>query len=175
LMKFLVTGRGYTQAEALNFNSFYFIATDIGCLLAGVLSLWLVRHRAASAHSAKRTVFACACMLTSLSVLLPRLDKGVPLLIVLLLVGAGALALFPCYYSFVQELSPVHVGKLTGLLSLWVWGVTSPLHSAFGLLVDRTHSYDTGLLVAGLAPWLGVVALKALWPLPQNSTPSPAR
>jgi len=102
-------------------------------------------------------------MLTSLSVLLPWLDKGWPLLATLLLIGAGALALFPCYYSFVQELSPSHVGRLTGLLSLWVWGVTSPLHSAFGLLIDRTHSYDAGLLLAGLAPWLGVFAMKFLW------------
>ena len=133
-----------------------------------------MRRHAATAHSAKRIVYTGACVLTSLSVLLPQLEKGLPLLVALLLIGAGALALFPCYYSFVQELSSVHVGKLTGLLSLWVWGVTSPLHSAFGLLVDRTHTYDTGLLVAGLAPWLGVLALKVFWPLPKISTPFPA-
>ena len=104
-----------------------------------------------------------ACFLTSLSVFLPWLDKGWVLLVILLLIGAGALALFPCYYSFVQELSPDYVGRLTGVLSLWVWGVTSPMHSAFGLLADRTKSYDVGLVVAGLAPWLGVVALKFLW------------
>ena len=173
LMKFLVTGRGYGQQEALNFNSAYFLATDIGCLLAGAVSLWLVRRWGASAHGAKRTVYTGACLLTSLSVLLPWLGKGWPLLAALLLIGAGALALFPCYYSFVQELSSAHVGKLTGLLSLWVWSVTSPLHSAFGLLVDRTQSYDSGLLVAGLAPWLGVIALKVLWPqakVPATST-----
>lgn len=172
LMKFLVTGRSYGQQEALNFNSAYFLATDIGCLLAGAVSLWLVRRWGASAHGAKRTVYTGACLLTSLSVLLPWLGKGWPLLAALLLIGAGALALFPCYYSFVQELSSAHVGKLTGLLSLWVWSVTSPLHSAFGLLVDRTHSYDSGLLVAGLAPWLGVIALKVLWP--QTTVPAPS-
>ena len=172
LMKFLVTGRGYGQQEALNFNSVYFLATDIGCLLAGAVSLWLVRRWGASPHGAKRTVYTGACLLTSLSVLLPWMDKGWPLMILLLLIGAGALALFPCYYSFVQELSSAHVGKLTGLLSLWVWSVTSPLHSAFGLLVDRTHSYDSGLLVAGLAPWLGVFALKLLWP--QSKVPAPS-
>jgi MFS family permease len=50
LMKFLVTGRGYGQQEALNFNSAYFLATDIGCLLAGAVSLWLVRRWGASAR-----------------------------------------------------------------------------------------------------------------------------
>ena len=173
LMKFLVTGRGYAQQEALNFNSAYFLATDIGCLLAGGVSLWLVRRWGASAHGAKRSVYTGACLLTSLSLLLPWLGRGWPLLAALLLIGAGALALFPGYYSFVQELSSAHVGKLTGLLSLWVWSVTSPLHSAFGLLVDRTHSYDAGLVVAGLAPWLGVVALKFLWPQSRFPASSP--
>jgi MFS transporter, ACS family, hexuronate transporter len=135
----------------------------LGCILAGVISVWLISNRRKTAHGARRTVYTGACFLTSLSVLLPWLDKGWVLLVVLLLIGAGALALFPCYYSFVQELSSEYVGRLTGILSLWVWGVTSPMHSAFGLLADRTKSYDAGLVVAGLAPWLGVVALRYLW------------
>ena len=163
LMKFLQTGRGYGEKAALDFNSLYFIATDVGCILAGVVSLWLIRRRASSPHEARRTVYGCACVLTSFSILLPWLDKGWPLLATLLVIGAGALALFPCYYSFVQELSTTHVGRLTGLLSLWVWAVTSPMHSFFGMLADRTRSYDFGLVVAGLAPWLGVIAMRALW------------
>lgn len=172
LMKFLQTGRGYEEKAALDFNSLYFIATDIGCIVAGVVSLWLVRRFASSPHDARRTVYAGACVLTSLSMFLPWLGKGWLLLGTLLLIGAGALALFPCYYSFVQELSNTHVGRLTGVLSLWVWAVTSPLHSFFGMLADRTHSYDLGLVIAGLAPWIGVVAMKFLWR--SNSTPAAA-
>jgi len=162
MMKFLQTGRGYEERVALNFNSVFYIATDAGCLLAGFVSLWLIR-RGASPHGARRTVYTAGCVLTSLSLLLPCLGKGGPLLGTLLLIGAGALALFPCYYSFVQELSSAHVGRLTGLLSLWVWAVTSPLHSLFGMLADHTKSYDLGLVVAGLAPWLGVFAMMFLW------------
>ena len=171
LMKFLQTGRGYDETVALNFNSFYFIATDVGCLTAGAVSLWLIRRRASSPHDARRTVFAGACALTSLSILIPWLDKGWPLLAVLLLIGAGALALFPCFYSFAQEISATHVGRVTGLLGLWVWAVTSPMHSFFGMLTDRTKSYDLGLVLAGLAPWLGVISMKLLW----RKTASPAR
>ncbi len=163
LMKFLQTGRGFTEEAALNFNSFYFISTDIGCFGAGLLSLWLVRRRGSSPHDARRMVYAAACFLTSLSVFIPWLGKGWALMAVLLLIGAGALALFPCYYSFVQEISASHVGRLTGLLSMWVWAVTSPLHSFFGMLVDRTHSYDLGLVIAGLSPWIGVLAMKLFW------------
>ncbi|MDB6119827.1 MAG: hypothetical protein JWO08_3608, partial [Verrucomicrobiaceae bacterium] len=54
LPKFLQEGRGYSEVAALGFNSAYFIATDIGCLLAGMLALWLVKNRAMTSHRAKR-------------------------------------------------------------------------------------------------------------------------
>lgn len=169
LMKFLQTGRGYTESEALNFNSLYFVATDVGCILAGVFSLWLIRQQGKTPHDARRKVFMSACMLTSLSLFIPWLGNGWPLLVTLLIIGAGALALAPCYYSFVQELSANHVGRLTGVLGLWVWAITSPMHSFFGVLVDRSGSYDLGLVVAGLAPWIGVLAMRFLWTKDQDS------
>jgi ACS family hexuronate transporter-like MFS transporter len=167
LPKFLQSGRGYSETEALNFNSLYFIATDVGCIAAGALSLWLVRRGQRSPHDARRTVYIGACALTSLSIFIPWLGKGWPLLAALLLIGAGALALFPCYYSFTQELSTTHVGRLTGLLGMWVWAVTSPMHSLFGKLADNATDpasrYDTGLVIAGLAPWIGVITMRLLW------------
>jgi ACS family hexuronate transporter-like MFS transporter len=166
LMKFLQTGRGYTESAALNFNSLYFAATDVGCVLAGLLALALVKHLHLSPHLARRRVYAGACALTSLSLFLPLLERGGFLLGTLLVIGAGALALFPCYYSFVQDLSATHVGRLTGILSLWVWALTSPLHSAMGALADWSKSYDLGLVIAGIAPWMGVVSLHALWKIP---------
>lgn len=162
LPKFLQEGRGYSETMALNFNSAYFIATDVGCILAGVLSLWLVK-RGLNAHDSKRRVYLICCAFTALSALIPWLPQGPLLLGVILLVGMGALGLFPCYYSFVQELSDRHVGKLTGLLSMWVWAVTSPLHPLFGRVVDQTKSYDLGMAVAGLVPLVGVLALALLW------------
>lgn len=167
LMKFLQTGRGYSEAAALNFQSAYYIATDVGCVLAGVVSIWLAK-RGVDAHGARRWVYTGACLLTSLSVALPWLPQGWLLLGVLLIIGGGALALFPCYYSFVQEISATHVGRITGLLSMWVWAVTSPLHKLFGWIADKTGSYDEGLVIAGLAPWLGVIAMKLLWDLPKG-------
>ena len=169
LMKFLQTGRGYSEAAALDFQSAYYIATDVGCVLAGVVSIWLAK-RGLDAHGARRWVYAGACLLTSLSVALPWLPQGWLLLGVLLIIGGGALALFPCYYSFVQEISATHVGRITGLLSMWVWAVTSPLHKLFGWIADKTGSYDEGLVIAGLAPWLGVLAMKLLW----DAAPRPA-
>lgn len=160
---FLQTGRGYTEASALNFNSVFYLATDAGCLIAGAISLWLVQKRGRDPHQARRLVFMGACVLTSTSVFLPYLGKGPLLLATLLVVGAGALALFPCYYSFTQEISGRHVGRLTGILALWVWTVTSPMQPLFGQFADRTGTYDIPLVVAGLMPWIGVLAMKLLW------------
>jgi len=172
LMKFLQTGRGYTEKAALDFNSVYFIAANLGCFAAGLGSVWLIRRRGSAPHRAQRTVYAGACLLTSLSVLIPCLGKGWLLLAVLLLIGAGGLALFPCLYSFVQELSADYVGRLTGLLGMWVWAVTSPVHNLLGRLVDRTHSYDVGLLIAGLMPWIGVISMKLLWLADRGPAPA---
>ncbi len=163
LPMFMQEGRGYSEKEALTFNSAYYLGTDIGCIAAGFISLWLVRRFTLSAHGARRWVYAGACLMTSFSVLLLWLPKGWPLMVAILIVGAGALALFPCYYSFVQELSDRHVGRLTGLLSTWVWAVSSPMHKLFGKMVDQTHSFDLGMALAGLAPWLGVIAMAFLW------------
>ncbi len=174
LPKFMQEGRGYSETEALAFNSAYYIGTDIGCIAAGVISLWLARRFTISAHGARRWVYAGACIMTSFSVLLLWLPKGWPLMGAILIVGAGALALFPCYYSFVQELSDRHVGRLTGLLSTWVWAVSSPMHKLFGRLVDETKSFDLGMAMAGLAPWLGVIAMKLLWDTQKSKEPAAA-
>jgi ACS family hexuronate transporter-like MFS transporter len=163
LVKFLQTGRGYSQTEALNFTSIYYIATDVGCLLAGAITLWLTRSYGTPAHLSQRTVSFAACLLTSTGIFIPFLDQSWQLLVTLLLVGAGAMALFPCYYSFVQELSGDHVGRLTGILGMWVWAVTSPLQSVFGIVADSTQRYDVGLAIAGLCPWIGVLSMKFLW------------
>lgn len=163
LPKFMQEGRGYSEKEALWFNSLYYIGSDIGVLAAGFVSLWLVRRFAVSAHGARRWVYAGGCVLTSFSVLMLWLPRGWPLLGAILLVGGGALALFPCFYSFVQELSERYVGRLTGLLGTWAWAVSSPIHKGFGRLVDQTGSFDLGMALAGVMPWLGVLAMWLLW------------
>ncbi len=136
--------------------------------------MWLIRRR--WHQPARRPAHGvCRCVRAHLAQRFhPLARQGTGLLLAtLLVIGAGALALFPCYYSFVQELSDRHVGRLTGLLSMWVWAVTSPMHSAFGKLADSAADpakrYDLGLVIAGLAPWIGVVAMKFLWRDPERA------
>lgn len=162
LPKFLQEGRGYDEAATLYFNSAYYVATDVGCLLAGALGLWLAR-RGLETHRARLLVFGLCSALAALTTVAAALPQGWALLGVLLVVGAGTLGLFPCYYSFTQELSPQHVGKATGVLSTIAWVASAPLQKFFGRLVDRTGSFDLGLALIGWAPLVALGVMLLLW------------
>ena len=166
LPKFLIEGKGYLEADALGFNSLYYIATDIGCLGAGAAALWLVK-RGWEVHRSRATVFGVCALLTSLTALAAALPQGWPLLGVLLVVAAGSLGLFPCYYSFSQELSTKHQGKVTGILGTVAWATSSPCQKFFGRMVDQTGSFNEGIALAGLAPLVGYAALILLWREPK--------
>ena len=165
LPKFLQQGRGYTESEALWFNSAYYVATDVGCLAAGAVSLWLV-SRGLTVHRSRVAVFGCCSLLTGLTVAVAMLPHGWPMLALLLIIGAGALGLFPCYYSFSQELSVKHQGKVTGLLGFVAWVTSSPFQKIFGRVVDKTGSFDLGFALTGLTPFIGFLALWLLWEKP---------
>jgi ACS family hexuronate transporter-like MFS transporter len=162
LPKFLQQGRGYAENEAWYFNSAYFIATDVGCILAGAATLWLV-SRGTSVHRGRVLVYAGCAALASLTSVASFLPHGWPLLGILLLVAAGTLGVFPCYYSFTQELSTTNMGKLTGVLSFLGW-MSSPVHKYFGRLIDQTKSFDLGIALVGWAPLAGLVIFLLLWP-----------
>lgn len=81
-----------------------------------------------------------------------------------LVTGAGAMGLFPCYYSLAQEVSPRNVGRATGLLAMIGWLLSSPLQKVFGRIIDRTGSFETGLAWAGCAPLAAFAILLAAWP-----------
>jgi len=176
LPKFLIQGRGYAEPEALYFNSLYYVATDVGCLAAGAASLWLVR-RGQPVHRSRATVFGVCALLCALTGAISWLPRGWPLLGVLLVIAAGSLGLFPCYYSFSQELSTKHQGKVTGTLGFVAWVTSSPLQWVFGRLYDTTKSFDLGIALAGLAPLIGFIALTLLWGKDSDAAaqPSPPR
>ncbi|HUR44374.1 MAG TPA: MFS transporter, partial [Candidatus Saccharimonadales bacterium] len=162
LPKFLQQGRGYAEVDALHFNSLFYVATDVGCVGAGFLTIWLVR-RGLSVHSSRNAVFFACAALSALTLLLAFLPKGWPLLAVLLLVGAGALGVFPIYHAFTQEISSEHQGKVTGITGVAAWLLSSPAQKMFGRLIDRTGSFDLGLAIAGCLPLAAFLALWFFW------------
>jgi ACS family hexuronate transporter-like MFS transporter len=165
LPKFLMEGRQYTESDALYFTSLYYVATDVGCIGAGLLTLALSR-RGMSVHGARSATFLCGAVLTSLTLVAAALPRGPALLAVLFLIGAGALAVFPCYYAWSQELSTRHQGTITGMTGVFAWAFSAVIHPLFGRLIDRTHSFDLGLAVAGCSPLIGFLAVWLIWKEP---------
>jgi ACS family hexuronate transporter-like MFS transporter len=158
LPKFLEEGRGYSESEVLYFTPVFFIATDVGVLGAGALTLWLHR-RGASVFNARCGVFLGCALLAALALLVFVLPKGWPLLAMLLMVGAGALGVFGIYHAFTQDLTRTRQGLVTGVAGVAAWAL-SPAHKYFGRLVDRTGSFDLGFAIAGCLP---IVALGCIW------------
>jgi predicted MFS family arabinose efflux permease len=162
LPKFLQQGRGYAESDTLYFTSLFYVATDVGCLGAGVLTLWLAR-RGFSVHGSRSAVFLACAALSALTTLAAWLPMGWPLLGILLLVGAGSLGVFPIYHAFTQEVSAHHQGKVTGITGVAAWILSSPAQTLFGQLIDQTGSFDLGLALAGWLPLLAFVALRLFW------------
>lgn len=158
LPKFLMEGRGYAEASALYFNSLFYIASDAGCLGAGALAVWLAQ-RGRSLLNARLSVFFIFAILTALTTVAALSPPGWFLLAILLLVGAGALGVFPVYHALSQDISARHQGKITGIAGIAAWGF-SPVQKYFGRLVDQTGSFNLGL---GLAGWLPLLAFVCLW------------
>lgn len=160
--KFLQEGRGYGEVQALYFNSVWFAATDIGCLAAGAAAAWLAREKL-SVHAARVAVFAACALLCALCAVVPWLGKGWLLLCMLSLAGAGALGVFPIYHAFTQDISGEHQGKITGVAGVAAWLVPSQIQKLFGMLADKTGSFDLGFALGALLPLLAVPPLLLLW------------
>jgi ACS family hexuronate transporter-like MFS transporter len=134
----------------------------VGSLAVG----WATRRlaqRGWSVHAARLLLFTGCALLTSLSVVAAWLPASWALLALLCVIGFGALGMFPNYYSFSQELSTRHQGKLTGTLGCITWIFSAAMHPLVGARIDATGSYAMGLTLAGLVPLVGCAAIWLFW------------
>jgi ACS family hexuronate transporter-like MFS transporter len=159
---FLQKQHGYSEREASLFFTGYYFATDVGSLTAGFTTLWLARL-GFSVHGSRLIVFLFCALLTTLSVAAACFLQGPLLLGTLLVIGFGALGVFPVYYALSQELTVRHQGKVTGALGCINWLVMALLHELVGDSVKMTGSYSLGMSLAGLAPILSFVVLLLFW------------
>ena len=163
LPKFLQEGRSYAETEALLFNSVWFAATDVGCLGAGAVALWLVRRGQSVVQARLLTFLACGIMCVA-ALAIPWLPAGWLLLGVLLISGAGALGVFPIYHAFTQDISHQHQGKVTGIAGVAAWAFSPLAQKLFGRYIDYYGSFDQGLALAGCLPLVACLLLWLFWP-----------
>jgi MFS transporter, ACS family, hexuronate transporter len=170
---FLLEGRDFSQDDVNYFTAGYYLATDAGSLAVGFGTLLLAR-RGLTVHHSRLVMFFLCMMLTmlSLAVLLP-LSSAV-LCGLLLIIGFGALGLFPTYYAFTQELTVRHQGKVNGMLGCLTWFATALMHPLVGQWLDRTRDYSSVVALAGLIPVAGFLALIFLWREPIGRSADPA-
>ena len=140
----------------------YFIAADVGCILAGVLVRTLVK-KGWAVHAARVLGFAGFAGLTAVAAVVPVLGSGPVMVAGLMIAGAGILGLHPYYYAFIQELPGRRMGLLSGVLAGCGWVVSGVFQILIGKRIEAAGSYDTGLVIAGVAPVVGLVVLLVLW------------
>jgi ACS family hexuronate transporter-like MFS transporter len=163
LPKFLKEAHHYSDTAADLAVAGYYVAADVGCILAGFAVRWLA-GRGRSVHAARVWVFAAWAGLTALAAAVPWLGGSPWVLVpVLMLVGAGILGLHPIYYALAQDLPQRHMGVISGALAAMTWVTVGTVQGALGGHIDATKSYDAGMILAGLAPLVGLVALVVLW------------
>lgn len=168
LALFLQDHHGYSKEATRGLMSGYFIASDVGCVLSGILVARLTAI-GWSVHSSRVTGFLIFTILTACGALVPFAGNGWLMVSLLFIAGAGILGLHPFYYSLTQELSARHMGSLCGALAAGGWIVSSASQILLGRRIEATKSYELGLLMVGLAPMIGLMALILIWPKTENA------
>ena len=158
----LLDSRGYSRLDTRLATAGYFVAAEVGCLLVGVVVKGLVA-RGWEVHPARVLAFAGFAGLTAVSALVPWLGSGWMMVAGLMAAGAGILGLHPLYYALSQELPARRMGVLSGALAAGGWVVSSLNQIFVGERIQATGSYDVALVIAGLAPLLGLAALVLVW------------
>lgn len=158
----LLDFHGYSRLDTRLATAGYFIAAEVGCIVGGVVVKWLV-SRGWAVHRARVLMFAVFAGLTAAAALVPFLGSGPLMIAGLMIAGAGILGLHPLHYSLGQDLSRRRMGLLSGGLATGGWMVSSVFQFLIGDRIQATKSYDVGLVIAGLAPLVGLVALLVLW------------
>lgn len=160
---FLQDHHGYGKLATRGIMSGYFIVADVGCILSGLLVAQLA-HRGWRVDDARKLGYLAFSLLAACASLIPFAGDGALMVALLLAAGAGILGLHPYYYAFAQELSARRMGTLSGALAAWGWVASSLWQIRMGTLIEQTRSYGLGLVIVGLVPMVGCLALLFFWP-----------
>jgi MFS transporter, ACS family, aldohexuronate transporter len=154
---------GYDHEFVQFFTSGYYAATCVGSIGAGWLVGWFAR-RQWNVHRARVAVFSSCSLLVAWLVPTAFFEPGWIYLGSWLLIGVGALGVFPVYYSLNQELSASHQGRVSGSLSFSAWVVQSFVHPAVGQAFKQSPEARPYLFASiGVLPLLALAVLVLFW------------
>ena len=183
---YLQTVLKVSEMQTMWFSSGYYFSAYLGSMSAGFATLFLIR-RGGAVHSSRMRVFLAFALLALLSIPAAYLENTAIVLVLFLITGFAALGVFPNYYSFTQELSTRHQGKVTGMLGFSCWAAMFFLQVGVGRyvtaskaaempgllasgLLEKTaaqiaarHAYTPVVAAAGVLPLLGFLAIALFW------------
>ncbi|MFO0876385.1 MAG: MFS transporter [Gemmataceae bacterium] len=159
---FLQKYHGFDAKDTSRFFIAYYVFTDLGALAAGFVTLRLSRSGMA-VHTSRVLVFLGCALMTTLCAAIPFVDSRWLVIGMMLAIGFGALGVFPNYYSFSQDLTTRHQGKVTGVLGCLCWIAMAGWQYGIGWMVESTGSYVVPFVISGMAPMVGFLALLILW------------
>lgn len=153
----------YSERFVLWFMTAFWLVADVGCLASGaaVKGLTSFGFRLNRSRVLVFAICSLACLLMTVAATLPA---SWFLLGLFLFISAGALGLFPVYYSLGQELSTRRQGMVTGLFGFTTWMFFSYMQPIIGRSIDKSDSYATGLFWMGMLPLIGGVVYALVWP-----------
>jgi ACS family hexuronate transporter-like MFS transporter len=189
---YLQNGRGVSEETTNFFMSGYFLFTDVGAITAGVLTLRLHTRLGLPVHRSRMTAFLIFSLIVLASIPAAYTGDSNVVMGLFLVMGFGALGVFPNYYSFTQELSTRHQGKVTGMLGFSCWasifviqptvgaylksarealtaaGLQAGLDSRTAELLANQQAYGRVIACAGVLPLLTFLALLLFWRTPKQ-------
>lgn len=156
----------YGESEMLWVSAMFFIAADIGSLLAGYGARKLT-HCGFSVERARKIASTCTsalCLFAIPVAYAPPPWLAVPLV---LLVAAGALGGFANMFALAQEVAPRHTAKIVGVVGCVPWLVLAMLNPAIGRFADASGTFALAVLSVAFVPLIGSAAAW-LWPEPRD-------
>ncbi|MGL4420689.1 MAG: hypothetical protein ACRCZF_08500, partial [Gemmataceae bacterium] len=135
----------------------FYLAADVGSLLAGGLIRMLIRRGATVERARQRmmTLLALGVFLsTSTAISLPMLG---PKLAAFFAVAACSMGGFAIFFSLAQDVSPRHTAQVLGLCGCTAWIVISILNLFVGTLAAPGR-YAMLFMVIGLVPAVAALA-----------------
>lgn len=159
---------GYQDGQSTVIMSVFYVVSDLVMFGVGAAAWWLTR-RGWGVHASRMFLFGLAAGACLLSVGIGLGAKGAVFLTLLPIVGGAGLALFPLYYSFSQELSATHQGKVTGTLSSLNWLGLSVFQKWAGWMTKPSmpggpSDYGPVILFVAVLPLVSFGVLWLIWP-----------
>jgi ACS family hexuronate transporter-like MFS transporter len=157
-------GTGGREVGLLIQSGFY-IAADIGSLLAGYLTRRII-HAGWPVERARKAVqlaTAALCLLAIPAVVIGKLGHVWLAAALLYVVAAGAMGGFANYFALTQEVSPRNTAQVLGFTGAAAWFAVSAVHPIAGRIADRIGTFVPIFQVIACVPLVGA-CIGLLWP-----------